>query len=43
VRTAVHRLRQGLGRALREEVQDTVGDQSAADAELRHLLALLVP
>jgi RNA polymerase sigma-70 factor (ECF subfamily) len=42
VRAAVHRLRQALGRALRDEVADTVGDAAAADAELRHLLALLV-
>jgi RNA polymerase sigma-70 factor (ECF subfamily) len=42
VRAAVHRLRQALGRALREEVSDTVGDAAAADAELRHLLGLLV-
>jgi RNA polymerase sigma-70 factor (ECF subfamily) len=41
VRAAVHRLRQRLGAALREEVVETVGDPSAADAELRHLLALL--
>jgi len=41
LRAAVHRLRQRLGAALRDEVVDTVGDRSAADAELRHLLALL--
>lgn len=43
VRAAVHRLRQALGRALRDEVSDTVSDAAAAEAELRHLLALLVP
>jgi RNA polymerase sigma-70 factor (ECF subfamily) len=43
VRAAVHRLRQALGRVLRDEVCDTVGDAATADAELRHLLALLVP
>jgi RNA polymerase sigma factor (sigma-70 family) len=43
VRAAVHRLRQALGRALRDEVRDTVGDAASAEAELRHLLALLVP
>jgi RNA polymerase sigma-70 factor (ECF subfamily) len=41
VRAAVHRLRQRLGSALREEVSDTVGNAAAADAELRHLLGLL--
>lgn len=41
VRAAVHRLRQALGKALREVVAETVGDAAAADAELRHLLALL--
>jgi RNA polymerase sigma-70 factor (ECF subfamily) len=41
LRAAVHRIRQRFGAALREEVVDTVGDRSAADAELRHLLALL--
>jgi RNA polymerase sigma-70 factor (ECF subfamily) len=43
VRAAVHRLRQALGRALRDVVSDTVSDAAAAEAELRHLLALLVP
>jgi hypothetical protein len=41
VRTAVHRLRQRLGVALRDEVSETVRDSAAAEAELRHLLALL--
>jgi RNA polymerase sigma-70 factor (ECF subfamily) len=42
VRAAVHRLRQRLGAALRAEVNETVRDQHAADAELRHVLSLLV-
>jgi RNA polymerase sigma-70 factor (ECF subfamily) len=42
VRAAVHRLRQRLGVALREEVVDTVGDAASADAELRHLLTALL-
>jgi RNA polymerase sigma-70 factor (ECF subfamily) len=42
IRAAVHRLRQALGRALRDEVAETVGDAATAEAELRHLLALLV-
>jgi RNA polymerase sigma-70 factor (ECF subfamily) len=42
LRAAVHRLRQRLGAALREEVVDTVGDAASADAELRYLLAVLL-
>lgn len=41
VRAAVHRLRVRFGTVLREEVSETVGDAGAADAELRHILALL--
>jgi RNA polymerase sigma-70 factor (ECF subfamily) len=41
VRTAVHRLRERLGEALRGEVAETLDDPAAVDAELRHLLACL--
>ena len=40
VRAAVHRLRLRFGKALRAEIADTVQDQAAADAELRHVLSL---
>ena len=43
VRTAVHRLRQRLGAALRAEVSDTVTDPGSAELELRHLLARYQP
>jgi RNA polymerase sigma-70 factor (ECF subfamily) len=41
VRTAVHRLRVALGKALRDEVAHTVSDAGAAESELRHLLSVL--
>lgn len=40
VRAAVHRLRLKFGKALRAEIADTVQDQAAADAELRHVLSV---
>jgi RNA polymerase sigma-70 factor (ECF subfamily) len=40
VRAAVHRLRLKFGAALRAEIADTVRDQAAADAELRHVLTV---
>jgi RNA polymerase sigma-70 factor (ECF subfamily) len=41
VKTAVHRLRQRYGAALRAEIAETVGTASEVDAELRHLLDAL--
>ena len=41
VRTALHRLRQRFGKALREEVAETVAHSSDIDAELRFLFAAL--
>lgn len=41
VKTAVHRLRKRLGRALRDEVAETVSDPDQIDDELRALLRIL--
>lgn len=41
VKVAAHRLRKRYGQALREEIADTVLDPMEAEAELRHLLAVL--
>jgi RNA polymerase sigma-70 factor (ECF subfamily) len=43
VKAAVHRLRQGYGRLLREEIADTVADPAEVDDELRHLLRVVQP
>ena len=41
VKTAVHRLRQRYGAALRAEIAETVGTAEEVDGELRHLLDAL--
>ena len=41
VKTAVHRLRQRYGAALRAEIAETVGSADEVDEELRHLLDAL--
>jgi RNA polymerase sigma-70 factor (ECF subfamily) len=41
VKVAIHRLRKRLGGLLRDEVAETVVDESDIDAELRHLLEVL--
>ena len=41
IRTALHRLRQRFGEALREEVAETVAESAEVDAELRFLFAAL--
>jgi DNA-directed RNA polymerase specialized sigma24 family protein len=43
VKAAVHRLRQGYGRLLREEIAQTVADPAEVDDEVRHLLAVVRP
>jgi len=41
VKVAVHRLRRRFGRALRDEVAETVADPDQIDSELHHLLTVL--
>jgi RNA polymerase sigma-70 factor (ECF subfamily) len=43
VKTAVHRLRQRFGAALRDEIAETVADPDDVDDEVRHLLGVLAP
>ena len=43
VKTAVHRLRQQFGAALRDEIAETVADPDDVDDEVRHLLGVLAP
>jgi RNA polymerase sigma factor (sigma-70 family) len=43
VKTAVHRLRQRFGVALREAIAETVADPADVDDEVRHLLGVLAP
>ena len=41
VKTAVHRLRRHFGQLLRDEIAETVANDSEVDAEIRHLLSAL--
>jgi len=41
IKTAVHRLRQRLGRVLREEVAQTIADPQQVDEEIRYLLRVV--
>lgn len=41
VRAAVHRMRQRFGKALRDEIAETVADPSEVDDEVRHLLEIV--
>ena len=43
VKTAVHRLRQRFGSALRSEIAETVAHPGEVDDEVRHLLGVLAP
>jgi RNA polymerase sigma factor (sigma-70 family) len=43
VKTAVHRLRQRFGSALRSEIAETVAHPDEVDDEVRHLLGVLAP
>ena len=43
VKTAVHRLRQRFGAALRDDIAETVADPDDVDDEVRHLLGVLAP
>lgn len=41
LRVAIHRLRRRFGELLREEIAQTVSTPGEAEAELRHLMAVL--
>ena len=41
VKTAIHRLRQRLGKALRDEVAQTIADSGQVDDEIRYLLRVV--
>jgi RNA polymerase sigma-70 factor (ECF subfamily) len=43
VRVAVHRLRDGYGRLVREEIAATLADPTEVGEELRHLLTVVGP
>ena len=38
---SVSRMRRQYGRALRDEIADTIDDPAEVDAEVRHLLSIL--
>jgi len=41
VKMSVSRMRHQYGRALRDEIADTIDDPAEVDAEVRHLLSIL--